>query len=129
MTVRKYKSSDLPALRQMAAESGFPYPDPTGPRIEVVLVVVDDDDRPVMAYAAERIVQSYLWCGKIDRPHAKVFALRLLHEAAAVVLNGKGYDSVEAFLPPEIAKRFSRRLEKTFAWVRNWPSWTHRLHT
>lgn len=127
MTVRRYRPSDLPALQKMAEASGFPYPDPASPRIEACLVVVDDEDRPVMAFAAQRIVEGYLWCGEIERPHAKIHALRLLHEAAGAVLNGRGYDSVEAFLPPSIAQRFARRLERTFGWRPNWPSWTRRV--
>jgi hypothetical protein len=111
----------------MAEASGFPYPELSAARIEAVVVVVDEQDRPVMACAAERLVQMYLWCGEFQRPHAKVFALRLLHEAMSEELKSKGYESAEAFLPPSLAKRFARRLEKMFAWRRNWPSWTHPL--
>ena len=80
-----------------------------------------------MACAAERLVQLYLWCGEFERPHAAVYALRLLHEAMAAELQRKGYQSAEAFLPPTLAARFARRLEKTFGWRLNWPSWTHPL--
>lgn len=127
MHVRTLKESDIPGLRAMAEASGFPYPDLSAARLEAVMVVVDDDDRPVMACAAERLVQLYLYCGEFQRPHAKVFALRLLHEAMAAELRRKGYTSAEAFIPPALAKRFARRLEKMFDWRPNWPSWTHSL--
>lgn len=127
MTVRPLRESDIPVLRAMAESSGFPYPELGASRLEAVLVVADDDDRPVMAAAAERLVQMYLWCGNFERPHAKVFALRLLHETMSKELKRKGYDSAEAFIPPSLAHRFAKRLEKTFGWVRNWPSWTHRI--
>lgn len=127
MRTRPLRESDIPLLRAMADASGFPYPDLSAARLEAVLVVVDDEDRPVMACAAERLVQMYLWSGTFQRPLAKVFALRLLHEAMSQELRRLGYTSVEAFLPPSLAKRFARRLEKTFGWIRNWPSWTYRL--
>jgi len=124
---RSLQESDIPLLRAMAENSGFPYPDLSAARLEAVVVVVDDEDRPVMACAAERIVQLYLWSGEFQRPHAKLFALRLLHEAMAADLERKGYTSAEAFLPPTLAKRFARGLEKMFGWKPNWPSWTHSL--
>ncbi len=127
MRVRGLIPADIPILKAMAEASGYPYPDLSAGRLESVLVVVDDDDRPVMAAAAERLVQIYLYCGEFQRPHAKLFAVRLLHEAMANALKRKGYDSAEAFIPPTLAEKFARRLEKTFGWVRNWPSWTHRI--
>lgn len=127
MRTRALKESDIPALKSMAEASGFPYPDLSAARLEAIVVVVDDEDRPVMACAAERICQLYLWCGEFQRPHAKVYALRLLHETMAAELRRKGYTSAEAFLPPTLARRFARRLEKIFGWKPNWPSWTHPL--
>ena len=121
MHVRALKQSDIPILRKMAEASGFPYPDPL--KLEAIRVVSDDEDRPLMAAGAERLIQAYLWCGDFQRPHAKVFALRLLHDDMVAVLRAKGYTSIEAFLPPTLVKRFARRLEKTFKWTRNWPSW------
>lgn len=127
MHTRALKESDIPILRAMADASGFPYPDIDPAKLEAIVVVVDDDDRPVMACAAERLVQLYLWCGEFQRPHAKVYALRLLHETMAEELRRKGYASAEAFLPPTLAKRFARRLEKLFGWKKNWESWTRPL--
>jgi hypothetical protein len=105
----------------MAEASGFPYPDPL--KLEAIRVVADDEDRPIMAAGAERLIQAYLWCGDFQRPHAKVFAMRLLQDEMIAVLKSKGYDSIEAFIPPTLAKRFARRLVKTFGWRKNWQSW------
>lgn len=125
MTVRYLQEGDKPTLQAMAEASGFPYPEFDA--TEAVLVVVDDNNRPLMAVAAERICQIYLWCGHFERPLAKVHAMRMLHEAMGEVLKQKGYVGADAFLPPSIAKRFSRRLEKSFGWVKNWPSWNRSL--
>ena len=127
MTVRSLKPSDIPALRAMAKASGLQYPDLTAAALVSVFVVADDDDRPLMAAAAEHTIQVFLWCGDFERPHTKMFALRLLQQAIIEGLRTKGFSEANVFIPPSFAKRFSKRLEKSFGWVRNWPSWYRRL--
>lgn len=127
MRTRELREADIPLLRAMAEASGFPYPDLSATRLEAVVVIADDSDQPVMACAAERLVQLYLWCGDFERPHAKVYALRLLHEAMAEKLRQKGYASAEAFIPPSLYRKFRKRLVKLFGWRENWPSLTHDL--
>ena len=127
MTVRPLKLSDIPILRAMAEESGFPYPDLESGRAVEVHVVADDEDRPVMAAAAAPILEMYLWCGDFRRPLAEVFAVRLLHESMAESLKAKGWSEVNAFIPPRLAVKFGRRLERTFGWRPNWPSWARRF--
>lgn len=124
MTVRALRESDIPILKAMAEASGYPYPDVSRETLECIRVVADDDDQPVMAAAAERLLQIYLWCGEFELPHAKMYALRLLHEDMASRLRDLGYHSAEAYIPPTLAEKFSKRLEKSFGWIRNWPSWT-----
>lgn len=124
MRIRKLQDSDLPALRAMAEASGYPYPDLSNPLIEAVHVVVDDQDQPIMACAAQRIVELYLFVSpEATHPAAKLHALRLLHDSMAAGLRAKGYGEANAFLPPSLAAQFGRRLERTFGWVRNWASW------
>ena len=123
MTVRQLRLSDIPILQEMAERSGFPYPDLNTEPLELVHVVVDDEDRPLMACAAKRILELYLWSGEFERPLAKVHALRLLHDTMSQMFRAKGYREANVFLPPVLASRFARRLEKTFGWVKNWPSW------
>lgn len=119
MRVRRLKESDMPVLQRMQEKNGYPYPDLNGHLLEAVLVVVDEDDNPLMAAAAHRLVEIYLWCGEFEKPHAQLHAVRLLHETMAEVLRQKHYSSAEAFLPPALAEKFGKRLEKTFGWVRN----------
>ncbi len=127
MTTRPLRESDIPTLRAMAEASGYPYPDLAEP-LEAVVVLADDQDRPVMAVAAKKLVELYLWCGKGLTPHENIAALRLLHEGMIEELKTKGYnEGVEAFLPPAISAKFGKRLEKTFGWVKNWESWGRRL--
>lgn len=126
MIVRKLHPADIPKLQKLYEESGFEYEFPRLENLESVLVVADQEtNEPFMAAAAERLIQLYLFAPEGGHPAAKLHAIRLLHEAMRNELKSLGYNSVEAFLPPSIAARFGRRLERTFGWVRNpWASWT-----
>ena len=127
MTIRRLIPSDIPILMKMALESEFPYPDVSRETPEAFMVVTDDENRPMMAAAAVRTVQIYLYCGEFKRPLAKKAAMQLLHEGMALELKAKGWSEADAFLPPSLALKFGRRLEKTFGWVKNWPSWARRF--
>lgn len=94
--------------------------------IETVKVAVDRDGIIMGAVVTERIVQSYLWLAD-STPMAKLNVIRELHEATSAELKGLGYNQANAFLPPEIARRFGRRLERCFQWVKNWDSWAVNL--
>ena len=126
MTIRELRSDDLETIQSIGKASGFPYQDPKDGSIEAALVVVDENGRFLMACAAERIVQLYLWSAEFE-PAAKLHALRLLHREMSVRLRSKGYDSCEAFLPPQIEASFGRRLMRTFGWQRNWNSFCKRF--
>ncbi len=126
MTTRPLKPSDIPSVRQMYELSGFAYsfPDLRGPLMESVLVAVDENDVPVAAIAAERIVQAYLLMDEGLHPAAKLRIIRQFHEQLAVDLRAKHYRCLEAFLPPEIADSFGKRLMRTFNWVKAWPCYS-----
>ena len=125
MQVRPFRPSDAPQLAAMAEAAGFEYANPQNPHIEACMVVADDDDRPIMACAAERLVQLYLWTSEMP-PGAKLAAIRMLTMPLGDKLRELGYESAEAFIPPQIQKTFGRRLER-LGWRKNWPSWFRRL--
>lgn len=89
--------------------------------MESALVVEDDSGNPIVAAAAERIVQLYLFRGEAGPPET-LGAIRMLHSALAEELRQKGYREANAFLPPQVEKSFGRRLMRTFGWARNWAS-------
>jgi len=126
MRVRELQEKDHDALRKMARAAGFEYAEPACGHMELVLVVVDDQDIPVMACGAEKIIQLYLWAGR-GLPGAKFSALNLLHSAMGAALRTRGWDEVNAFIPPDIVRQFGRRLERAFGWKKNWPSWFKRI--
>lgn len=125
MNVRPLQPSDIPTLRQMYELSGLDYtfPDLRGPLMESVLVVVDDNDVPIAGVAAERIIQLYLLVDESLSPAAKLAIIRKLHQNMQEMLCSRGYCEANCFIPPKLEKSFGRRLERTFSWVRNWPSW------
>lgn len=124
MNIRPFSPFDIPALKAIYERQGFPYIFPDLNKMEAVLVVTDENGEPVAAIAAEKLVQLYLFVGTMEHPATALAIIRLMHAELSKVLKSKGYSSAEAFLPPSIARRFGRRLERTFGWVRNWPSWT-----
>lgn len=129
MRVRELRASDLPALRAMHERAGFAYEFPELAMLEAAAVVVDENDQPLMAAAAERIVQLYLFVEPRTttscalHPAARLHAIRLLHRALAEALRARGYREANAFLPPGIERSFGRRLMRTFGWIRNWTSY------
>lgn len=117
---------DIPALKAMEAASGFPYPDVNDPLIEAVMVAEDESGKVVAAVAAKRIVELYLWIGPLS-PVDVLAAVQAFHAAMGDALKEKGYHEANAFLPPQIADKFGRRLTRTFGWVKNWSSWARRF--
>lgn len=113
---------DLPVLQEMHRLSGFSYPFPDLEKLEAFQVVVDAENRPIMAAGAEKILQLYLFCWKDDHPATRLHAMRMLHQSLEKCL-ADDYTEANAFLPPQIAERFGKRLERSFGWVRNWSSW------
>ncbi len=106
--------------------SGYAYefPDLRGPLMESVLVAVDENDIPVAAIAAERILQAYLLMSDDLHPAAKMRVIRAFHQELAVELRAKHYKNLEAFLPPQIADSFGKRLMRSFGWRPNWISFS-----
>ena len=126
MIVRKLHDTDIPKLDALALASGYPYPNLRGAHIEGVSVVEDEHGNIVAACAAKRLLELYLYCPEgsaIDKNRA----ILLLHEHLSTELKSKGYDDANVFIPPSLAKKFGRRLERSFGWIKAWPSWTKRF--
>lgn len=124
MIIRPLRASDIPILQDLAARSGFPYPELNHPHIEAVLVVVDSEDKPIIAVAAKKLVEIYGWVDSGRSPSVLMGAWKMLHAGMSETLRNLGYDSAEAFIPPNVSGKFGRRLERAFGWIKNWQSWT-----
>jgi hypothetical protein len=132
MLVRQYTEADLDALRQIHQRQGFDYafPDLTDPIFISKLVVEDDSGRAVMASLARLTCEVYLLADpQAGSPRDRFDWILQLHRAGERDLLARGLDDAHAWLPPPIAKRFGRRLEK-LGWVRDdaWTPHCRRLH-
>lgn len=85
--------------------------------------------RVVMASLARLTCEIYLLADpRVGTPRERYARLLVLHNAAERHLFARGLDDVHAWLPPRIAKRFGRRLER-LGWVRDdaWTPYSKRL--
>ncbi|MGH9687733.1 MAG: hypothetical protein ACRD5K_11645 [Candidatus Acidiferrales bacterium] len=135
----------------------YPFPDLADPIFVSKLVLEDDSSRPVMASIARLTCEMYLLvdrgnsrdrsrgadyganacadraspplgCGRAGNPRQRYDWLCALHAAGERDLLARGLDDAHAWLPPQIAKRFGRRLE-ALGWVRDaaWTPYCRRL--
>ena len=131
MLIRKDNEGDLDALRRMHARQGFDYafPNIADPIFVSKLVVEDGDGRAVMASLARLTCEMYLLADPdAGRPRDRYARLLALHRAGEADLVARGLDDAHAWLPPQIARRFGRRLE-ALGWVRDdaWTPYSKRL--
>ena len=130
MRVRDFEPRDLAALRRIFEAQQFEYDFPEDPSIFTsIRVLVDETDTPVMALAARPTVEMFMFMDPTWRtPGWRSAAFTTLHEDMRQQLIQRGYTDVHAWLPPEIAKSFGRRLMRTFGWVKQlWPSYSRKL--
>lgn len=123
--VRQYTDSDLEALTAMHRSQGFDYafPDLHDPIFVSKLVLTDDVGAPVMAALARLTCEMYLLADpRAGTPRDRYARLLELHRAGAADLRACGLDDAHAWLPPRIAKRFGRRLQR-LGWLRD-DAWT-----
>ena len=112
MIVREFKPEDMPALKSLHARSGFKYdlPDFADQQF-VVRRVAEDDGQIVMGGFLRQTTEAFLVCDSHWRgPRWRYEALEAIHNDAVEQLRKTGFRDIQAFLPPEIEKRFGERL-------------------
>lgn len=128
MLIRQYRPADLAALRRMHSAQGLDYelPEPLEhPLLLSKLVVEGEDGKVMMASLLRLTAEAYLLADpQADDPRGRWCALQSLHEAVRQDAFRQGLDDVQAFVPPDIARRFRKRLVK-LGWLRSaWEPWT-----
>lgn len=127
--VREYTDDDLDALRAMHAAQnfGYPFPDLRDP-LFLVRAVVEDHGRPRMAALLRLTAEAYLLADPREgTPRQRWRWLLALHEATRAAAAARGLADVQAFLPPQVARPFGRRLAK-LGWRQDpWTCYTHQL--
>jgi hypothetical protein len=148
MQVRTYEERDLDELRRIHAAQGFGYafPDLSNPLFLTKLVLVADNNLAGMGRSSAAPLRSntpdaargqgiigaallrltaeaYLLLDpSAGSPRERWQSLLTLHAATAQEAVGRGLEDVHAWLPPEIAKKFGKRLVR-LGWVRD-DTWT-----
>ncbi len=137
LQIREYDEGDLEALRAIHAAQGFPYefPDLRNPLFLTKLVLAGDETRSdegkgIAGAALLRLTaEAYLLLDpKRGTPKERWQWLLGLHEATRLQAWQRGLEDVHAWLPPEIAAKFGRRLTR-LGWVRDdqWTPYCKRL--
>jgi len=142
--VREYKESDLDALRAIHAAQAFDYvlPDLRNPLFVTKLVLTNEPspqaaaatfspvtshESPVTGILGAALLrltaEAYLLLDpRSGTPRERWQWLLALHEAARRDAWQRGLEDVHAWLPPPIAQKFGRRLER-LGWRRD-DAWT-----
>lgn len=93
--------------------------------------VVTDEGMPVVGAAAKVTVEIYGYSDATwGTPGLRLAALKLLHAEIEKELKQQNILTVHAWLPPQVAKAFGRRLVKIFGWRTNvvpWPCFAKEL--
>jgi hypothetical protein len=148
MHIREYTAADLESLRRLHSAQGMPYqfPDLTNPLFLTKLVIERDspgddsreihglDSRNVNGIAGREIIGAiflrltseayFLLDPGAGTPRDRWQSLLMLHEAARADAAHRGLDDAHAWLPPQVANAFGRRLSR-LGWFREpWPSFS-----
>ena len=126
MLIREYQKEDLEALRSIHATQGFDYPLPdlSNPLFVTRIVLEDKAQQKTLGAALLRLTaEAYLLLDpRAGTPRERWQWLLALHTAAERDAWRRGLEDVHAWLPPPIAKKFGRRLER-LGWLRD-DAWT-----
>jgi hypothetical protein len=142
MHIREYTAADLESLRRLHSAQGMPYqfPDLTNPLFLTKLVIERDSpdadsreagdipiaDREIVGAILLRLTSEayFLLDPRLGTPRDRWQALLMLHEAARTDAARRGLDDAHAWLPPQVANAFGRRLSR-LGWFREpWPSFS-----
>jgi len=129
MLIREYTGADLPSLLHLHAEQGMPYrfPDLSNP-LFLTKLVVERDSQIAAALLLRLTSEAYLLLdSRAGSPRERWQSLLLLHEAARRDAARRGLDDAHAWLPPQVARAFGRRLAQ-LGWQREpWPSFSRTI--
>jgi len=127
MEIRNYEEKDLEALKAIHARQGFGYafPDLGNPLFLTKLILGREEGGKGIAGAAllRLTAEAYLLLDpQAGSPRGRWQGLLELHEATRRDALARGLEDVHAWLPPEIAKKFGKRLTE-LGWIRD-DTWT-----
>jgi hypothetical protein len=129
MEIREYRLADLDRIKAIHKKQGFQFdfPDLTDPTFAVGCVAAKNDEAQ-MATFLRVTAEAYLFVDpQAGTPRERWQALLQVHEQVRQQAASLGLSQVQAFLPPELGKRFDRRLKKLGWQQETWRSYGFRL--
>ena len=126
MNVRPFEIRDEAALLAIYSATDYhqkPLPDLTQTLLS--RVVVDADDKPLMAAYMKLIPEGTLICqpGGSMHPLVKLSAIGMLHEVLRDDLVKMGYDEAIASIPPQLERNYARHLTRHLNWQESWKTY------
>lgn len=127
MKARDLGPLDWPVIERWHEQSGFGYSLPR-PFAEdngkdklresfAAMKLVTDGTRPVGAALARMTVEIYGFCDpEWGTPAMRLEMLRVLHREITAEMKKQRIRTAHAWLPPQLATSFGRRLKKLFRW-------------
>jgi hypothetical protein len=125
MKVRDLNFLDWPTIQRWHERSGFNYPLPSLDQEAFAAAhIVHSGAQPVGAALARVTVEIYGFCDPDwGTPAMRLEVLRLLHVSIEKEMKKQKIRTAHAWLPPQLAKSFGRKLVKFFGWYSPDPSW------
>lgn len=127
MLIREYTPADLAEIESLHERTGFDYRMPNlDDALFCVKQVIEDKLEVRMAMATKLQLEAYVWIDpEWGSPSERWMAFQLLHEAVRDEAEKLGLEECVANIPPELEKRFAKRL-KMLGWSRDreWPTWS-----
>jgi hypothetical protein len=125
--IRTFEERDLTALAEIHAENGLPpncMPDPADP-LMLIKAVVEQHGKPVMATFLKGTSEIYLLVDhNYSTPEDRWQMMQELRDYLCREAWRLGLDQMTCWVPPEIDKSFSKRLEELGFQRSTWASYT-----
>jgi hypothetical protein len=122
--VRDYEPSDREAVEQLHRLQGMDYkfPDIDQPLFLVRKVCLDDTGKIIGTALCKLQCETYLMLAPALTPSEKVEAITEMNPAIEQEAYERGIDTLAAYIPADISKRFTKRL-KVLGWNTARPGW------
>lgn len=114
MKLRDARPEDEDVLKAIHVQNAFDY---DLPKFDCIKVVVDANDRPVVAVCSRTIAEITILVDRTwETPAWRLEAIRRLHDAMELALGSRGIRAAACWLAPKISRRWSQRLSAMFGW-------------
>jgi hypothetical protein len=129
MKIRQVRENEIGRIKELYEKLGADYEFPNLDEFFPIQAVVDSNDSPIVVVASLPTVELFSFFDpEWETPGMRMEAFKLIHEFVRKDLKSLGIVQAEAWVPPELAKTFGRRLAR-MGWSKTregWPCYTRR---